>query len=150
MRSNLRLFERLARAQRLVHQAAERESMAELGLTPVQLGLLYALEGEAPRTMTEVGRLLNLSSAALSGLVDRSVRIGIVARTPNARDGRSSCLAATAHGCMLRERSRPLLARFNTRLVDGLDDAEQAAVAKFLDRLVTRCGNHHKQGDEHD
>jgi len=154
MRSTPRLFSLLMRAQRLVHQAAERETLAALGLTPVQLGLLYALEGDAPRPMADVGRLLDLSPAALSGLADRSERIGIVARLPNARDGRSSCLVATPHGRSLRERSRPLLARFNAELVEGLDAGEQAAAAKFLDALATRYGNrdtiHDTQGDDHD
>lgn len=145
MRKEARLFHLLAQAQRAVAQTAERESVARLGITPSQLALLYALEGDAPVAMAVAGRSLELSPAALSGLADRCERAGLVARQPSARDGRSTDLVATARGQALRARSYPLLADLNARLVDGLDAAERAAAAKFLTGLIDRFGQ--AQGD---
>jgi DNA-binding MarR family transcriptional regulator len=140
MRSEPRLFHLLSQAQRAVAQAAERESVARLGVTPAQLALLYALEGEAPVSMVEAGRALELSPAALSGLADRCERAGLVVRQPSRRDGRSTDLVATARGRALRDRSYPMLGDLNARLVDGLDAAERAAAAKFLTGLIERFG----------
>lgn len=148
MRKEPRLFQLLAQAQRAVSQAAEREALSRLGITPTQLALLYALEGDAPVTMADVGRLLELSPAALSGLADRCQRAGLVERQSNEQDGRTVLLAATTRGRELRRRSYPLLAALNERLVEGLDSAERAAAAKFLQGLVARFGKY--QGDENE
>ena len=148
MRKEPRLFQLLAQAQRAVSQAAEREALAQLGITPTQLALLYALESDAPVTMADVGRLLELSPAALSGLADRCERAGLVERRSNKQDGRTVLLAATTRGCELRQRSYPLLAAMNERLVEGLDAAERAAAVKFLRGLVVRFSKY--QGDENE
>lgn len=140
MRKEPRLFQLLAQAQRAVVQAAERESVARLGATPAQLALLYALEGDAPVAMTAVGRALDLSPAALSGLTDRCERAGLVERQPNRRDARSTELRVTARGRALRDQSYPLLAELNAGLVEGLDASERAAAAKFLTGLIERFG----------
>jgi len=148
MRNEPRLFHLLSQAQRAVAQAAERESVAKLGVTPAQLALLYALEGDAPVAMAAVGGALGLSPAALSGLADRCERAGLVRRQPNGRDGRSIELAATANGAELRARSYPLLADLNARLIEGLDATERGAAAKFLTGLVERFGK--TKGERHE
>ncbi len=140
MRKDPRLFHLLSQAHRAVVQRAERESVAQLGVTPTQLALLYALEGEGGVAMTSVARMLELSPAALSGLADRCEAAGLVQRRPSAADGRATELVATPRGRELREQSYPLLSELNARLVEGLDDAERAAVAKFLTGLVDRFG----------
>jgi len=140
MRTEPRLFQLLSQAQRAVVQVAERESVAQLGVTPSQLALLYALEGEAPVSMAKAGRSLELSPAALSGLTDRCERAGLVARQASARDGRSTDLVVTDSGRAVRDRSYPLLGDLNARLVEGLDAAERAAAAKFLTGLIERFG----------
>lgn len=140
MRKEPRLFHLLSQAQRAVVQAAERESVARLGATPAQLALLYALEGDAPIAMAAVGRALDLSPAALSGLADRCERAGLVQRQPSRRDARSTELLATERGRSLRDQSYPLLAELNASLVEGLDEAERAAAAKFLTGLIERFG----------
>lgn len=150
MRKEPRLFQLLTQAQRAVAQTAEREAVAELGVTPTQLALLYALEGDAPVAMAEVGRLLELSPAALSGLADRCERAGLIQRCSAARDARIVRLAATSRGAELRERSYPLLAAMNARLVEGLDAAERAAAVKFLQGLVARFGKNQGDANERD
>lgn len=148
MRKEPRLFHLLSQAQRAVFQVAEREAVAQLGVTPAQLALLYVLEGDAPVAMAEVGRRLELSPAALSGLADRCERAGLVERRTGERDGRVVRLAATDRGGALREKSYPLLAALSERLVEGLDAAERAAAVKFLQGLVARFGK--SQGDENE
>lgn len=140
MRKEPRLFQLLSQAQRAVVQTAERASVARLGVTPAQLALLYALEGDDPVAMTTIGRALDLSPAALTGIADRCERAGLVKRQPNRRDARSTELVATDRGIEVRARSYPLLAELNASLVEGLDAAERAAAAKFLTGLVERFG----------
>jgi len=146
------MFYLLSRAHRAVQTTVERACAAELGATPVQLGLLYCLEGDAPVPMAEVGRTLELSPAALTGLVDRMARGGLVERSPNAIDGRAVDLRATARGAALREASYPLLRRLNAELLDGLDEARRRTVVDFLEDLAARFGGEarSKEGPSND
>ena len=138
MRSNPRLFYLLMRAQRRAYEAAERESIANLGVTPIQLGLLYSLDGEAGVPMAQVGRALDLSPAGLTGLVDRMVRAGLVERRPSPSDRRAVELHATERGRAVRAASIRHLDQFNARLVEGVSTEEQAVVARFLHGLIAR------------
>lgn len=150
MRRKVRLFHLFSRAQRLAYQAAERASLADLGVTPVQLGLLYSLDRGEPAAMAEVGRQLDLSPAALSGLVTRMEEAGLVTRTRDPDDARAVRLRSTPQGEAVRERSRPFLKAFNADLVAGLNEAERAAVVKFLDSIVLRFGAASHAGDQND
>lgn len=141
MRTNPRLFYLLARAQRRVYEAAERESVATLGVTPIQLGLLYTLRDDDSVPMAQVGRLLDLSPAALTGLVDRMVQAGLIERQPSRFDGRAVELRATERGRAICSVSFPHLEQLNERLVDGLTPDEQAIVVRFLDGLIARFGD---------
>lgn len=141
MRNKPRMFYLLSRAQRAVQATVERACLTELGATPVQLGLLYCLEGEASVPMAEVGRALDLSPAALTGLVDRMEAGGLIERLPSPSDGRAVNLSATARGAELRQTSYPTLSRLNDELLDGLSEAERTTVVTFLESLCTRFGS---------
>lgn len=139
MRKTPRLFYLLSRAQRAVANVAERESVAALGVTPVQLGLLYAVPEDGPVPLGEVGRALDLSPAALSGLVDRMVAAGLVERRVSPTDKRAAELIVTPHGRALRDRSLPLLEALNARLFAGVSPDHQAIIADFLEGLPARA-----------
>ena len=138
MRRKPRLFHLLSRAQRAVANVAERESLAALGVTPVQLGLLYTLGRDAPVPLAEVGRALDLSPAGLSGLVDRTVAAGLIERRVSETDRRAAELVMTPRGRALRDRSLPLLDALNARIFDGVPPEHQAIIADFLDSLPDR------------
>lgn len=138
MRKTPRLFYLLSRAQRAVANVAERESLAALGVTPVQLGLLYALGRDGPVPLGDVGRALDLSPAGLSGLVDRMVAAGLIERRASPTDRRAAELVITPRGRALRDESLPLLDALNARIFDGVPPAHQAIIADFLDSLPAR------------
>lgn len=137
MRKRPRLFHLLGVAQRAVAAAAERES-APLGVTPAQFGLLYCLEGPDPVSLATIGRALDLSPAGLTGLVDRMVAAGLIARQPAAQDRRAVDIVITARGADLRAASLPVLDRLNDQLFAGVPPEHQAIIADYLASLPAR------------
>jgi DNA-binding MarR family transcriptional regulator len=66
-------------------------------LTPMQGRLLYGLAGQ-PRRMIDLARSLGIEKAALTGLVDRAERRGLVERTTVPGDRRAVQVALTGAG----------------------------------------------------
>jgi DNA-binding MarR family transcriptional regulator len=67
------------------------------GLTPVQGKLLCVLAG-GPRGMAELARCFGVEKAALTGLVDRAERRGLVQRSPVPGDRRALAVTLTVSG----------------------------------------------------
>jgi DNA-binding MarR family transcriptional regulator len=73
----------------------------EVGLTPAQHQLLVAVKGHAGDeypTISELAGYLLLRHHSVVELVDRAVTAGIVARQPDARDGRVTRIQLTPDG----------------------------------------------------
>lgn len=69
----------------------------EYGLTPVQLGTLYAIiHGDV--TMGAVARTLHCDASNVTGIIDRLVASQLVTRHENAADRRAKTLQLTAKG----------------------------------------------------
>lgn len=66
-------------------------------LTPVQARLLCVLAG-SPRCMAELAALFGVEKAALTGLVDRAERRGLVRRAPVPGDRRALLVTLTPDG----------------------------------------------------
>jgi DNA-binding MarR family transcriptional regulator len=92
---------------------------------PVTLGDLAAAEQVRPPTMTRI--------------VDALVEQGLATRMKNARDGRSTLIAATAAGRKLLLRGRERRVRALAQQIAALDAGEQAALdaaAEILTRVI--------------
>ncbi len=110
----------------------------QMGLHPTDLDALQVLHASGadgagePLTVGELGARLRLSSAAVTGLVDRLERVGHVERVRDAADRRRVRLRATLSS---REATSAALQPFLDRLdatLDGFDDAERDAARRFL------------------
>ena len=74
----------------------------------------YVRPGEEPLTPLGLARLLRISGASTSKLLDRLTDSGHLERVPNPHDGRSSVVVATAHG---HEQVRARLAGMHERML---------------------------------
>jgi DNA-binding MarR family transcriptional regulator len=75
---------------------------AEFDLTPAQATLLCAVRDE-PRRMADLAASLGMTKNALSQLVDRTARRGLVGREGSAQDRRVVMLGVTPAGKVLAE-----------------------------------------------
>ncbi|WP_326727616.1 MarR family transcriptional regulator [Streptomyces phaeochromogenes] len=112
---------------------------ADHDLTPVQATLLCVIKDQ-PQGMGELAQLLGVAKNALSGLVDRIERRGLVQRETLQRDRRAITLSTTALG---KEIVDALYADIGRRMPDiagvlPADERHQLAdsVARITARLV--------------
>jgi DNA-binding MarR family transcriptional regulator len=85
---------------------------------------------------TELFRSLMISSGGLTDRLARLAEAGLVVRTPSEHDARSLLVELTEEGRRRAEAAFREDMATEARLVAGLDQAEQAALAKLLCKLV--------------
>ncbi|WP_285600346.1 MarR family transcriptional regulator [Kineosporia sp. NBRC 101731] len=123
--------------QDLVVAALEvrRKVIQQLGLTETELGALEHLS-LTPSSPGELARLLHVSTAASTGVVDRLEGRGHVERRPHPTDRRRTEVHLTSSGRGAIERQlMPMLAGLSA-LDEGLSESERATVLKYLRGVV--------------
>lgn len=75
-----------------------REDAARVGITEVQLMILYTLCKKENIRLNDLAEKLNLSNSNVSGTVDRLVSAGLVARETSKEDRRAVILSLTDKG----------------------------------------------------
>jgi DNA-binding MarR family transcriptional regulator len=110
------------------------------GISDLELQALEHLIGTPRSSPSELARLLEVSSAASTGVVDRLEGRGHVRRSPHATDRRRTELQVTPSGRQeIVELLRPMLAEL-VRLDAELDPAERVTVEKYLRGVIVAFG----------
>ncbi|PSJ39489.1 MarR family winged helix-turn-helix transcriptional regulator [Allosphingosinicella deserti] len=121
-------------AQRRVQAAIQGEGE---GTTAARAGLLMAV-GERGAAMAQLGPMLDLGAPALSGLIDRCMKAGLVERRPDPGDGRAWFVVLTEAGRKARVQAIEGARALNARLIEGFTDNEVEAVARWLEAVRDR------------
>jgi DNA-binding MarR family transcriptional regulator len=87
---------------------------------------------------TELFRSLMISSGGLTDRLARLAEAGLVVRTPSARDARSLLVELTKEGQRRAEAAFREDMVVEARLLAGLNDREQTALATLLAKLVSQ------------
>ncbi len=93
----------------------------------------------------DLGRLLQIERATLSGIVSALLRKGLVEQTPDQADQRQRVLRITAAGQRLWD-DLPDLAVIEAVAFDGVDAAELATVVSVLQAATQRLNDHLAKG----
>jgi DNA-binding MarR family transcriptional regulator len=103
------------------------------GATAARSGVLMILrEGDVGAPLSEVGRALDMSPSALSGLIDRMEAADLVRRQVDAKDARAIRLHLTSRGQDARAAAVAQARSLNSRLTADFSDEELAIVARWL------------------
>ena len=125
----------IVRTGRRLRQEAATETA---GLTPTSTAALATIERHGPLTPSELAEIERVKRPTVTRTLGCLEREGLIERTPDPADGRSSLVAVNAAG---RERLRRLRGRKNAylaRRMRGLTSAELATLeraAEILDRM---------------
>jgi DNA-binding MarR family transcriptional regulator len=112
-----------------------RQETEQLGVTSRQVTLLWLIRNNPGMSLRELAGKERISAPALSGLVDRLEKAGLLQRVRDDVDRRRVGLTLTDEGERLLKRVR---ARRTTWLADrlrGLDDDELAAIEAAIEPL---------------
>jgi DNA-binding MarR family transcriptional regulator len=130
--SRPRLVYLLNVAQRRVQAFIQRSAD---GQTAARAGLLMALAPDRGTPMAQLGQALDLAGPAISNLVERASRAGLVKRRADPEDGRAWFIELTSAGQAARKDAVRGARGLNERLCEGFTDAELQVVARWLDSV---------------
>jgi DNA-binding MarR family transcriptional regulator len=132
----LRLWVRLLRAVRPVEAELRRRLDREFGVTLPKFDVMAALvRREGGMTMTEVSRQLMVSNGNVTGIVDRLVAEGLVARIANEDDRRATFVRLTRKGLKLFEAMAAAHERWVDEILATFSDERGEAMVDLLDAL---------------
>jgi DNA-binding MarR family transcriptional regulator len=134
------LTEQAARLRLAVNRMARRlrqEANTQLG--PASIAALATIERSGPLTPSEVARVEGIQRPTATRILSRLTEAGLVSRTTDPSDGRSSIVQITADGRKtlnrLRKRKTAYLARTMRALPDD-DVATLTRAAEILEQVL--------------
>lgn len=107
---------------------------AENDLSLTLLRTLGILRDRRPR-MAELADHLGLEKQTLSGLIARAEKRGLVAREPNAQDGRATDVLLTGEGAQLVERLHAQMQEALAPMIGQLSAPDQRLLQRLLQRM---------------
>jgi len=122
-------------------------------LRPYDLGstqwyVLYQLANEGPTMQRDLGQLLRIERATLSGIVATLVRKGLVDQVPDSVDQRQRVLRLSASGAKLWKELPDPIAVAHAVSFAGADDAELATALRVLQAATQRLNDHIAEGNK--
>ncbi|MCS4503969.1 HTH-type transcriptional regulator MhqR [wastewater metagenome] len=132
----LRLWLRMLPAVGLVEQQLRSRFREHFTITLPQFDVLAELErADRPQTMSELSRLLLVSSGNVTGLVDRLVRSGYVNRRPCPDDRRVQWVELSDKGRAEFDTMARAHEAWLVELFDELSDAEVDELNRLMARM---------------
>ncbi len=132
-------------AHAAIHRAVLRE-LREVGLSAAQLSILrvVAEAGEGGVKLNDISHRLSVTSANVTGLIDRLEEAGHLLRRAHPEDRRVTLAVLTPTGRELFERVYPAHQARVDRVMSALTSQEQLLLADLLGRIAA----HVSAGDE--
>ncbi|MBI1235841.1 MAG: MarR family transcriptional regulator [Alphaproteobacteria bacterium] len=131
-----RLFLLIEIAARRLNREADKRLKADAGVSAAQAGVLFLLLRRGQRRMGSLSKTLSLNPPAVTGLVDRMVKAGLVTKTTDQTDGRGAMVALTAEGSEAAERADIVLRDLNAGLEARLGDEVSDILHDAFTRIV--------------
>lgn len=137
-RLDLRVWFRLLTCATHIERSVRQGLREEFGITLPRFDLLSQLDraGEG-LTMGELSRRLMVTNGNVTGLIDRLVTEGLVARQPAPNDRRAQLVRLTPAGKQAFEAMIPKHQDFIAERFQGISRAELAELHRLLGKLKT-------------
>ena len=114
------------------------ELFSRYGLNRGEVGVLYALRGVGPPhrlSPTQLSKVLMLTSAGVTGRLDRLEQRGLVLRGPDSDDRRGVVVELTERGSQLAEQAVGAAAEAQGTLLSGLTVGEIKTLGRLLRKM---------------
>jgi DNA-binding MarR family transcriptional regulator len=125
----------LVRAFRAVNRASNR-ALRPLGLSAEQAHILLVLWLDGAMRMTELQRVVMLSSGTLTGAIDRMERAGMVRRVADADDGRAWRVEPNAREGAARRSIEGTLETVEEDCFAALTAGERRELRRLLEKVT--------------
>lgn len=123
------------RSARLMTRWGE-ERFHALGLAIAQMPVLVALKGGASLTQKELAALAQVEQPTMTHLLARMERDGLIRRSPNPDDKRSSLISLTPSALEKLPAAREVLLEGGKIALQGFTDQEVETLSQLLRRVI--------------
>jgi len=141
MAPDRRLFFLVHRAHRALFVYVNGRTSEALGITTAQLGTLYYVAKNDGCSLSDVANVLGMNKSAVTALVRRLERSGVLRREPNPDDARGNRLFLTEKGKAVRAQSLAVIRRLTSEVTVGFSASEMEVVFRFFNSIVERFGD---------
>ena len=96
----------------------------DVNISPGQTGILFLLDQQDLRPMSELSRILEIDNSAITRLVDRLEKSGLVLRQSNPKDRRQYLIGITDKGMRQTIEAKKISNAANDKIKEGFSDHE--------------------------
>jgi DNA-binding MarR family transcriptional regulator len=129
-------------------RAAMESVLRPYDLGSTQFYVLHQLANHGPTMQRDLGRMLQIERATLSGIVATLVRKGLIDQIPGSEDQRQRVLRLTGAGTKLWEELPDPLALIRAIAFDGSSAAELAIAVRVLQSATQRLNDHMPESEK--
>lgn len=112
------------------------KELEPLDITAAQFVVFNSIAMGKGRTIGEFCRVLGYDSGAMTRLLDRIEKKGLIRRVANPDDRRSYLVELTAESAALVPQARRRVQKALARLLDGFDEQEAVALKASLEKIL--------------
>ncbi|MBV8626455.1 MAG: MarR family transcriptional regulator [Paraburkholderia sp.] len=130
----------LSRVKSTMSNMVTQRTMAELGITSTQASILFMVASGKCLLAAELAREYGIDASAVTRLIDRLEKRGLLTRVRSSEDRRAVRLALTPEGLALAARMPEIFNGVMDKLLAGFTAEETGFLKSMLRRiLITSC-----------
>jgi DNA-binding MarR family transcriptional regulator len=138
---NLLLF-LLSKAQYKLTNYLKLQFKAQgIDISPGQMGILFLLDQQDLRSMSELSRILEIDNSAITRLVDRLEKSGLVLRQANPQDRRQYLIGITDKGMQQTVKAKIISNAANDKIKEGFSALEIEVFARVMASFDDKFGS---------
>lgn len=134
-----RIFFLMHRAQRKLQKMANKIFIESLGVSSAQTAALFFLMDNDGCLLKDLSAGLELNNSAITGLVNRMEKAGLITKEQCPDDGRAFRIFLTQPAKALVPRALSLMGESNRMLARNFSEEEIDTVVRFLNAIIELC-----------
>jgi DNA-binding MarR family transcriptional regulator len=127
----------MARVRSTMWNSVTQHTMAELGITSTQASILFMLASGKCLAAADLAREYGIDASAVTRLIDRLEKRGLLSRVRSQEDRRVVHLALTPEGYALADRMPAIFTGVMDTLLRGFTPEEVGFLRSMLRRILT-------------
>ena len=126
----------ISRVKSTMSNLVTQRTMAELGITSQQASVLFMVASGKCLLAAELAREYGIDASAVTRLIDRLEKRGLLTRVRSAEDRRAVRLALTAEGHAIAARMPAVFTSVTEKLLSGFSPEETGFLKSLLRRVL--------------
>lgn len=123
-------------AQRLLNNWVDNKTIEYLGISSIQMGVLFHLMKKDGCFLTDLSKELRQNKSAITTLVERMMKKGLVEKKIFEKDRRAAQLFITPSGEKTAEKALEYVSEFNKMFIKDLTESDLEVIHRFIDGII--------------